>query len=386
MGRSDQLAGDLALRFADARDADADAVVTDALRRLAETVGADRAYVTLYHDDGTFENSHEWTAEHVVPQLPAIQRLRSTDFAYSYATARRGEVLAVPDLSALPEAARAEHRSFSSFRVRAVLQVPITADGQGIGLIGINHFHVVDGWSDDFVDTVTRVGRVIAGVIHRRRSAQAARRAYEEAERANRIKEQLLTQLGHELRTPLHAILGYAELLELDDRPEEDRDALRQIQVQGRLLVTLVEDLVALARDEVMPTEDVDLGPLVDTVVDGVRHVAQRRGIELAVGDGISGTRVRAEAGRLRQVLYCLVSGAVQALDAGGRVLVDSAPAADLRVVAQPRVDAGDDDLVMPLARTLLDGHGTVQIVREWDDRVAVDLRLTDRTDQVARP
>ena len=64
--------------------------------------------MTLYHDDGTFENSHEWTIEGAVPQMPVIQQLRSEDYAYSYEMAKRDEVLRATDLMALPAEAAAE--------------------------------------------------------------------------------------------------------------------------------------------------------------------------------------------------------------------------------------------------------------------------------------
>ncbi|MEQ9161346.1 MAG: hypothetical protein RLN74_01460, partial [Ilumatobacter fluminis] len=92
-----ELAAELAIRLAGASREEIQTAVEEALQLLAREAGAPRAYITLYHDDGTFENSHEWTEGDVVPQRPVIQRMRSSDFEYSYQMAMRNEVFAATD-------------------------------------------------------------------------------------------------------------------------------------------------------------------------------------------------------------------------------------------------------------------------------------------------
>lgn len=374
---SSDLAAGLAIRLASAQRGDVDAVVVEALAALAQLAGAPRAYITLYHDDGTFENSHEWTEGGVVPQLPAIKRLRSEDYAYSYHRARRGEIFAVPDLSALPDAAMAEKRSFSSFGVRAVLQVPIVVDGEGLGLIGFNHWTVVEPWSDELIDTVRLVGQVIGGVLVRERAESSMRRAYEEAERANKAKDEMLAHLSHELRTPLHAILGYAELMELDERSDRDRESLFQIQYQGRNLLSMVEDLLSLADDTDSPEEGIEVGPMVSSIVESLEPVGASRSIQLTTSDDIGDVLIHTEPGRLRQVMYCVLSGGINAVGSGGEISVDVAenaphddPAIRVRLAGENGIAA--HDVVMPMARALIHGRGTIDV--EHVDGGAVDV------------
>lgn len=375
---------ELALRLAGANELDIDAAVNEALAVLAELAGAERSYITLYHDDGTFENTHEWTATGVLPQLPVIQQLKSDDFAFSYQLALNGDVLAAPDLDDLPDEAGAERESFAAFGVRAVLQVPIVVDGEGIGLIGFNHYDVVEPWEPELIEVASRVGQVIAVVLLRLRAIQATRRAHDEAERAGRLKDELLAHVSHEFRNPLHAILGFAELMELDARDERDRRALDQIRSNGRRLLVLVEDLLALAPGATPSIGLVDLGPEVATVVADVEPVARKRSISIDVGSGVTSATIQTEESRLRQVLYCIVSGSVQSLTAGGRLEIDASEPSSFSVHLHDVSDAGH--VVIPLARALMSGHGAIEIAHAHGRRATIHVRFEDVTPQVASP
>ncbi|MEY2958619.1 MAG: hypothetical protein RLZZ01_1187 [Actinomycetota bacterium] len=353
------LAADLALRLAGADDDVVDDVVTEALGRLAESAGADRAYITLFFEDGTFANSHEWLLAGIVPQLPAIQKMRTDDFPFSSAIARRGEIWSAPAVERLPDEAMAERESFSSFGVRAVLQVPIIVTGRPIGLIGLNHFRATSGWDPTFLDVASRVGQVIGVVIERQRATVSMQRAVEAAQRANRFKDHLLAHVSHEFRNPLHAILGFAELLELDHLSEADRDALTQIQFNGRHLLAMVDDMITLVRGDGSDAEDVSISDAVRHATDALGAVLEHRRIELVVDPSAATGSVRLEPGRLRQVLYCLVSGAVQAVRPGGSIAI-AQPGPDSITLRVLGTEGSGADVVMPMARVVLGESGDI--------------------------
>ncbi len=347
---------------------------------MAQVVDAERAYVTILHADGTLENSHEWIRSGVVPQRPAIERLHSGDFAASVDLAVRGEVFAAPDLSALPEEFDAEKGSFSSFGVKAVLQVPFAVGPVGRGLIGFNYFRTVGPWSGELIAVLRRVGTLIGGMLFREFTAAGVRLAFEQAERANRARDGLLRELRHELRTPLHAILGYAELLELDLRSDTERSALAEIQQSGRHLLTMVEDLLSLASDDPDDVDVIELEPLVGDMFDTLARAADGRSVELSTGRGLAGATVRSEPGRIRQLLYCLLSGAVQAVDAFGSVTIDvvetgSEPWIQLHLTSLEDSSTADD-VVTPLGRLLAEPYGKIDIVEHADGSVDIDVRL----------
>ena len=235
---------DVSFALAAASDDDLDRVIDEALGAIARNQRADRAYVTVYSDNGTLTNSHEWVADGVPPHRDTIVGLSKADFAWSIAIAEGGEVWQCDDIDALPAQAAAERASFARFGVRSILQVPMRSADRTIGVVGFNHLHTPREWSTEAIDLVQRVGDSIGFALMRREITRDLRAARDAAERANAAKEEFLTRVSHDLRTPLHAILGFAELLDHDDLAVADRHAVQQILSSGHQLQVLVDELI----------------------------------------------------------------------------------------------------------------------------------------------
>jgi signal transduction histidine kinase len=338
----------------------------------------------LFFDDDTFANTHEWTSREVVPQQPAIQRLRSADFPYSYRLAAGGEILAAPRLASLPDDAEAEKRSFSSFGVEALLQVPITVSGETIGLIGFNHFDAVETWSDELVHVVQRVAHVIGATLLRLRATQTRQLAFDEIRRVDELKDAFVAHVSHELRTPLHAILGFAELLNVGDQTPHASEAIHQIRSNGAALLTMVEDLIALSQIDSDPSIDVPLGPLVKSLLEPIEQVAASHRVSIAVSDDVHGVVVHDDPERLRQVLYCAVSSGLRAIGDHGTVTIAAEQfddAAMVRIGLTSVAGVTAERVVLPMATALIEGHGAIEI-RDDDGNVEIAVRFG----QMARP
>ena len=158
--------------------------------------------------------------------------------------------------------------------------------------------------------------------ISERRQAEAERSARQAAELANRAKSEFLANMSHELRTPLNGILGYAQLLLLDEGLSvEHRRGLGIIQQSGEHLLTLINDILDLSRIEAgkveLVVDAVDLDALQRTVFDIVSLDAQRKGLSFeCVGPGPL-PALQADEKRLRQVLLNLLNNAVKFTPAG---------------------------------------------------------------------
>ncbi len=373
------MAADLALRLIGASDDDLDRVVNETIGEIATFCDAERGYVTFYDPiEATFDISHEWTRG-VIPQRPAIQHVRLDQFPWSVACANRQEILVVDDIADLPPEAAAEHASFGAFGVRSILQIPIIHNGVTVGVAGLNRFEPNAGWHPDTIEFARRVGQAVGVALARNRALREIASAHERAEHARRSRDDLLAHVSHELRTPLHAILGYAELLELDERSDQDRDALMRIQTNGRHLLAMIDDLAELARSSPMIAHQTDVNAVTKEIVTDLAHVAHDRGLELIGGacSGVAGV----EIGRFRQVARCLVIGAAQSMR-DGRIVVEAEGSEEttmLRVRLASTRAISRDGLVLPMAQMLMLGHGRIE-TRAPDDRHTSTITVTFET------
>jgi signal transduction histidine kinase len=148
------------------------------------------------------------------------------------------------------------------------------------------------------------------------------------AREANRLKEEFIATLSHELRTPLNAILGWTRILRTA-APDPDKLArgLEVIERNVNAQTRLIEELLDVSRIEsgklAIEARPLALAPLVRTVVDSIRPLADTKGVSvaLAMDDGDHG--VSGDPERLQQVVGNLLSNAVKFTPRGGRIMVD---------------------------------------------------------------
>jgi PAS domain S-box-containing protein len=167
-------------------------------------------------------------------------------------------------------------------------------------------------------------------------------RARQEAEALNRAKSEFLSRMSHELRTPLNAILGFGQLLEHDLDDRENRDSVDQILRAGQHLLTLIDEVLDIARIEAghisLSVEPVSVDIVVRESVDLVRLMADKQGVTLHAEDALAAQHfVRADHQRLKQVLLNLLSNAIKYNRGGGSVTVswESGPQERLRIIVR---------------------------------------------------
>jgi signal transduction histidine kinase/CheY-like chemotaxis protein/purine-cytosine permease-like protein len=167
-------------------------------------------------------------------------------------------------------------------------------------------------------ETRRQTGLLMSEIRAHRRTDAALQRAKDVAESASLAKSHFVTSINHELRSPLNAILGYAQLLERDPATLERRmDALRIIRRSGEHLAALVEGLLDISRIEAkridIYRDDVALPDFLAQLVDMFQLQAEEKGIVFAYeSSGPLPARVRTDEHRLRQILINLLSNAIK--------------------------------------------------------------------------
>jgi PAS domain S-box-containing protein len=151
-----------------------------------------------------------------------------------------------------------------------------------------------------------------------------AEREREELEQVTRSRERLMRGFSHDLKNPLGAADGHAQLLEAGyagDVSEEQRDSIVQIRRSIRSALGLIEDLLQLAKTESGQIEvqrkPVDLREAVRDVADSFRAQCEAKGLAMRVELPEEFPTIETDAARVKQVLGNLVSNAIKYTPAG---------------------------------------------------------------------
>ena len=163
-----------------------------------------------------------------------------------------------------------------------------------------------------------------ARVVARTAEAAAAKL---EAEQANNAKSQFLSRMSHDLRTPLNAVLGFAQLLKADPLTDEQIESVTQILRAGEHLLDLINEVLDIARIESgrlsLSPEPVGISEIIGHAVELVSPMAGQRQITVSVNLGVHASKfILADRQRLNQVLLNLLSNAVKYNRASGHVIV----------------------------------------------------------------
>lgn len=147
-----------------------------------------------------------------------------------------------------------------------------------------------------------------------------------EAERANQAKSDFLSSMSHELRTPMNAVLGFAQLLELEDLNEEQLDNVREILTAGHHLMHLINEVLDLSKIESgkidINLEKIDLATFIKSCVSLIQPLTLKNRIKIS--NEINSGTVFADVMLLKQVLLNLISNAIKYNKVEGCVTLSS--------------------------------------------------------------
>jgi signal transduction histidine kinase/ActR/RegA family two-component response regulator len=162
------------------------------------------------------------------------------------------------------------------------------------------------------------------------RSAQLLgreRQSREAAEAANRAKDEFLSVISHELRSPLNAILGWNRILALKCGTDPEVAAITpRVEQSAKAQLKMVNDLLDLGRVSTgklkVEPRPMQLARVARLAIDAARPAAAAKGIEIATRFAPGAGELRADPDRLQQVVGNLLSNAVKFTGGGGRITV----------------------------------------------------------------
>ena len=227
----------------------------------------------------------------------------------------------IPDSLLVMGARDAEHlRILRELGLKSAMIVPLTLHERVLGAITFV-----------YSDSERRYGEADLAFAEdlARRAAVAVEnsRLYQEAQTANRMKDEFLAVISHELRTPLTAVLGWGRMLHAGELDEETAARAREIIMRNaETQRQLIEDLLDVSRIITgklrLDVRPIELSPVIRAAVDAVRPAAEAKGIKIHMVLDSHTDRISGDADRLQQVVWNLLANAIKFTPKGGHVEV----------------------------------------------------------------
>ncbi len=238
----------------------------------------------------------------------------NTEKMFGYAP---GELLGQNMGILIPETLRERHQALCA----AYRSYPKSREvGEGHDLLGLHRdgetFPIKVGLSTVKVNGELLVMNFITDITERIEVMKALKDAKEEAEQASYAKSEFLSRMSHELRTPMNAILGFAQLLQMEILEPEQQESVTDILRAGRHLLALINEVLDISRIEAgkmaISLEPVAIGGIITEVLELLAPLAVKHQVTLSPFSLEHDCYVLADSQRLKQVMLNLLSNAIK--------------------------------------------------------------------------
>jgi GAF domain-containing protein len=253
-----------------------------------------------------------------------IDRVRPSIMGRVYTESR---TIVVHDVEADPELLEASP-VMRLTKSRSLIGVPVMSEGIVAGAIVLGRL-AVRPFAEREVQLVETFADQAAIAIRNVRLFNEIQDKSQQLEVASRHKSEFLANMSHELRTPLNAIIGFSEVLAeglFGEVNEKQRDYLQDVIGSGQHLLSLINDILDLAKIEAgrmeLELSTFSFRSALQSGITIVRERAARNGITLNVDVSDELDRVEADERKVKQILYNLLSNAVKFTPDGGNVNV----------------------------------------------------------------
>jgi signal transduction histidine kinase len=211
-----------------------------------------------------------------------------------------------------------------------LLNIPLKIREEVIGAI-VTNAPIVDPTTRRLVEAIADLA---GSAIHRARLLTKARKraielikAHDALNAMDKLRDEFIQNLTHDLRAPLTFIRCYADLMlegAMGEVNEEQREALEVIQERTDAVTRIVNDLLSVKEMEAQPLQEelVDLVTLTENAVRSAMMAARKAGLDLELVTKSEVAIVRGDAGRLSQIFDNLLSNAIKYTPQGGKILV----------------------------------------------------------------
>lgn len=206
--------------------------------------------------------------------------------------------------------------------IKSLAIAPIARQGEILGAIIVHQVRYNRDWGASHIEIMNDIASQMAVALE-----QAA--LYTQIQETTRLKSEFLANISHEVRTPLNAIIGFAEMLRsgnYGDLSEKQNEYLNNISISGKHLLRLVNDILDLSKVESgsmeLNLEKFDTGFLIRETVSSLSSMAYGKGISIETKLG--NIAVNADSKKFRQIMYNLLNNAIKFTEDNGKITITS--------------------------------------------------------------
>lgn len=293
-----------------------DDLLPEVLVRLQELLGADAAALLLVTEDG------QYLAGRAAIGLEEEARVRvPMGRGVAGRIAVSGAPLIVEDLSKVEVVS-----SILSENASSLVGAPLMIEDRVIGVIHVDTLEP-HRFTEEDVNLLQLAADRVATAIERSRLYEAEKRARVEAEAANRMKDEFLATISHELRSPLNSILGWVTLLrEGKLSAQAATRAFETVERSARAQNRIISDLLDVSRiingQLHLNVKTLKPASVIESGVEAVRPAADAKGISIQMALDRQAGPIAGDPDRLQQIVWNLISNAIKFTPSGGIVQV----------------------------------------------------------------
>lgn len=321
-----------------------DQVITSALCKAGEFVGADRAYRFVYDiKKQTTSNTHEWCADGIDPEIANLQDI-PVDAMRLWMTAHEaGLPFFVRNVQDFP-VGHSLRNILEPQGIKSLVTIPLMMDETCIGFIGFDAVRKERLWTDVDLTLLRLLADLLVNAEVRLQhesliqsqnlalisARDQAEQLAQDANQANIAQSRIVARVSHEIRTPLHAILGLADLVLGESPPPHIQQLTQTIRDSGTVLLALINDVLDFSKAEsnevVLNPVNFGLADLLQSLESMFRPLAEKKNLQFSVttAPGML-THYVGDRLRIRQIITNLLSNAIKFTSQGAVTVAVSA-------------------------------------------------------------